>query len=587
QAVELDLSEFVGRVPVELNNGSLFPPIGQLTYLLTLPPYGFYWFVLAEEGDWPDWHTPAPEPMPEYQTFVIIRDLIETLTVTSRELFERDVLPPYLAKRRWFSAKNEALNEVRLANIVRLPGREIYLCKLETTSRSGIACWLLPLAIVWEGESMMALPNQLALARVRQGRRVGLLTDAFALPEFAHGAIGALAVSATVRLPQGQIHFEHLPQRARALHLPPNAEVEWITAEQSNSSLIVGDAVMLKIFRRISSGPHPEVEMGRYLTERGFANAPPLLGEVVYVDKEGARSSMGVAQSFIRNQGDAWSWLLDDLVRGIDALATPPDKGTTEAEHMADYESLAAVIGRRLAEMHGVLAQETTAEDFAPRHATKADTEDWLNYARKELGDAFDMIGKHRWERPEDSATAKALMERRDDLLASMTQMAASGEGTLMTRIHGDFHLGQLLVVGGDIYIIDFEGEPGRPLAARRDKLSPLRDVAGLLRSLDYAAATVANRKSAGTATVAAEQRDSVLARFRTATPAAFLNAYRATLEARGESFNEPLLNLFMIEKSAYEIRYEAANRPSWLPIPLGGLAALVTRFLHQTGEQR
>ncbi|HEY5226168.1 MAG TPA: maltose alpha-D-glucosyltransferase, partial [Methylovirgula sp.] len=122
QAVELDLSEFTGRVPVELNNGSLFPPIGQLTYLLTLPPFGFYWFILAKEGDWPSWHTPAPEPMPEYQTFVLRDGLVDTLTKSSRSLFEREVLPPYLDKRRWFSGKNETLRDVKLVDIVQLPG---------------------------------------------------------------------------------------------------------------------------------------------------------------------------------------------------------------------------------------------------------------------------------------------------------------------------------------------------------------------------------------------------------------------------------------------------------------------------------
>ncbi|MGH6681524.1 MAG: alpha-glucosidase C-terminal domain-containing protein, partial [Bradyrhizobium sp.] len=420
QAVELDLSEYADRVPVELNNGSLFPPIGQLTYLLTLPPYGFYWFILAKEGDWPSWHTPAPEPMPEYQTFVLRDGLVETLTKSSRSLFEREVLPPYLAKRRWFSGKSEALRDVKLVELVHLPGaqREVYLCKVSTSGKEGTAFWQLPLAIVWEDEPLPALPSQLALARVRRGRRVGLLTDAFALTEFARGAIAALASGMHIKLPAGEIRFEPLPQGAELLNVPKDAETNWITAEQSNSSLTVGETVMLKIFRRISAGPHPEVEMGRYLTENGFSNTPPLAGEIVLVDAEGHRSSLAIAQGFIRNQGDAWSWIVDDLVRALDILSTPASAGAAEAEHINDHEILAAIIGRRLAEMHGVLARTTDNPDFMPVWATQKDAADWHAHARALLAAALEIVSQHKWERPDDAARALLLHDHREELFS-------------------------------------------------------------------------------------------------------------------------------------------------------------------------
>jgi maltose alpha-D-glucosyltransferase/alpha-amylase len=582
QAVELDLSEFTGRVPVELNNGSLFPPIGQLTYLLTLPPFGFYWFILAKEGDWPSWHTPAPEPMPEYQTFVLRDGLVDTLTKSSRSLFEREVLPPYLDKRRWFSGKNETLRDVKLVDIVQLPGtrRELYLCKVSANGRDGTTFWQLPLAIVWEDEPLPALPSQLALARVRRGRHVGFLTDAFALSEFARGALSALGSGMHIQLPAGEIRFEPLPQSAELLNLPDDAEINWITAEQSNSSLTVGETVMLKLFRRIHAGPHPEVEMGRYLTENGFTNSPPLAGEIVHLDAEGQRSSLAIAQGFVRNQGDAWAWIVDDLVRALDILSTAASAGSAEAEHMVDYETLAAIIGRRLAEMHGVLAQATENPDFAPARATQKDVADWHAHARALLTTALDIVSQHKWEHPEDNARALMLQGRRAELFDKLEDLAQSGEGALMCRIHGDFHLGQVLVVPGDAFIIDFEGEPGRPLAERRLKTSPLRDVAGLLRSFDYAAATVEKRKAAGSAPVADDLRDTLLKHFRSAVSKAFITAYSNVRDAHGDAFNERLVDLFMIEKSAYEIRYEAANRPNWLPIPLEGLVMLAARLL-------
>src|SRR5262249_9756456 len=145
QAVELDLSEFCGRIPIELNNGSLFPPIGQLTYLLTLPPYGFYWFILAKEGDWPAWHTPAPEPFPEYQTIVLRGDLVDTLLKSERGLLENEVLPPYLAKRRWFAIKDEVIEAARVAYLAQLRDgdRKLLLAEIETRTRNETARWLL------------------------------------------------------------------------------------------------------------------------------------------------------------------------------------------------------------------------------------------------------------------------------------------------------------------------------------------------------------------------------------------------------------------------------------------------------------
>jgi maltose alpha-D-glucosyltransferase / alpha-amylase len=172
QAVELDLSEFAGRVPIELNGGSLFPPVGRLTYLLTLPPFGFYWFILAKESDAPSWHTPAPEPMPDFVTLVLRDKLADGLKLSADPLLNRDTLPAYLAKRRWFAAKGDTLDTAQLAYTARLPGgdRELLLAEVETTSGGTATRWLLPLSIVWEDEASAALPNQLALARVRRGR---------------------------------------------------------------------------------------------------------------------------------------------------------------------------------------------------------------------------------------------------------------------------------------------------------------------------------------------------------------------------------------------------------------------------------
>jgi maltose alpha-D-glucosyltransferase/alpha-amylase len=581
QAVELDLSEFGGRVPIELNNGSLFPPIGQLTYLLTLPPFGFYWFILATEGDWPSWHTPAPEPMPEYQTIVLRGELGETLLESGRQVFEREVLPAYLAKRRWFAAKNEELVSVQLNYLARLVNgdRECHLCEIETKTRSATARWLLPLAIIWEGEPAAALPNQLALAHVRRERRVGVLTDGFSVPAFACQILASLAHGERRATSQGEIRFDPTPGKAAQLQVAPDAEINWISAEQSNSSLTIGDLVMLKIFRRINVGQHPEAEMSRYLTTHGFANAPPLLGEVVRV-ADGAHFSLAVAQGFVRNQGDAWTWLTDHLLMARDDLAAAEPSAAAEADHLSDYEHLAAAIGQRLGEMHKVLAQPTDDPAFSPVAAKAAELAHWRDRARAELGAAFKVLASHQWERAEDGERASLLLERRTTLFAAIDELPRIAADAPMTRIHGDFHLGQVLVASGDVYIVDFEGEPGRSLEERRAKASPLRDVAGLLRSFDYVAATIKDRKNVGSASLPSERTDDLLARFLAAATKTFMEAYRKVVGADGSAMNGQILDLLLLEKAAYEINYEAANRPTWLPVPVAGLATLARRVL-------
>jgi maltose alpha-D-glucosyltransferase / alpha-amylase len=346
--------------------------------------------------------------------------------------------------------------------------------------------------------------------------------------------------------------------------------------------------VMLKIYRRISPGEHPETEMGRYLTTQGFTNAPPLLGDVVHVTPDGTPSTLAVALGFVRNQGDAWSWILDHLTRALDGLAPVEPAKDTGADLLADCEAVIAVIGRRLGEMHAVLARATTDPAFAPKAADADDAANWTRKAEERIEKAFNTIAdKQTWEREQDRERATTLLSLRGHLDAAVQNLAKSGVGTLTTRIHGDFHLGQVLVASGEAYIIDFEGEPATSIAERRAKTSPLRDVAGLLRSIDYAGATLIDRKGVGAMPVDEEQRDQLISQFRQRASGAFLRGYwETTAVARGPSARA-LLDLFLIEKAAYEIAYEAANRPTWIGVPLAGLSTLAARILEKEAGGR
>jgi maltose alpha-D-glucosyltransferase / alpha-amylase len=577
QAVELDLSQFVGRVPVELNAGTLFPPIGELTYLLTLPPYGFYWFALAPASDWPSWHTPAPEPLPEFVT-IVMRDNLGKALSSSRSMLEDEPLPQYLSKRRWFGLKDETIKAVRIANLTNITDgeREMLLSEIEVKTNGVVSRWLMPLAVLWGEESGAALPNRLALARVRLGRNLGLLTDAFALPDFARCVVAALAAGREFKNAEGALCFQPTAGSRQILSDAVQAEVNWLSAEQSNSSLTVGDKLMLKLFRRISAGEHPEAEMSRYLTTANFANAPPLLGEMVQIASDGTPHTLGVALGFVRNQGDAWAWMRDQLLRALDS-SSPSD---SEFNMLSDSEAVAAIIGRRLAEMHAILARDTENEAFAPEVADAEVIGVWINRVEQRLDKALVVLEQIRdWTTEQDRECAKQLVGQRSQLASVLRNLAQAGLGTLMTRIHGDFHLGQVLVASGDAYIIDFEGEPATSIAERRAKTNPLRDVAGLLRSIDYAGATVLDGKGVSITPGDKDQRDKLIAEFRTRASRAFLKEYWST-RGHSDAAERTMLELFLVEKAAYEIAYEAANRPTWIAVPMGGLLRLVRRIV-------
>jgi maltose alpha-D-glucosyltransferase/alpha-amylase len=582
QAVELELADFAGRVPVDLIGGSAFPPIGSLTYLLTMPPYGFYWFILATEAAMPPWRTPPSEALPELTTLVLRHGLEDAVSAESRRIIEADALPAYLRKRRWFASKDQTIKSAKLVRAERITGRtmDVLFAEVEVELPRRTERYHLPLGIVWDGETNSALPQQLALARVRQTRRMGYLTDAFAVDAFPIGIIRALQEGIVRPVEGGEIHCLGTPA-LNQIELGATPEIRRLSAEQSNSSIIIGQQVIIKLIRRVMEGINPEVEMVRYLTNAGYANTPPLLGEVAMVGQDGTGHSIIVAQKFIQNQGDAWQYTLDYLARFSESMSVATPRREDEIDALSGYAAFARAIGTRLGELHALLATPSADAAFSPENAGAETIADWAERARAQLRLAYEQLAKAQVAGPDEEALA-TVRGHEAALLAKVDELAAAGQGALLTRIHGDFHLGQVLVSHGDAFIIDFEGEPAKPLDVRRAKSSPLRDAAGLLRSLHYAAAANARApERSANADIA-----GMMARFVDDMTAQFLEAYRAVERAAphrwvaDERAEAALLDLFLLEKCAYEVCYEAANRPTWLGIPLHGLAHIARRVL-------
>jgi maltose alpha-D-glucosyltransferase/alpha-amylase len=586
QAVELDLAEFEGRIPIELTGMSPFPPIGQLTYLLTLPPYGFFWFQLVAEADGPAWRTDPPEQLQDLATMVLRRDLLEVVDEPRlATVLSRDVLPAYLAKRRWFGSKGETLHGATIVSAVPMGfPHNILLGELEAELEGHTETYMLPLTVAWDDTNPPALAQQLALTRIRQGRRVGFLTDGFTSEAFARGVLKGLCERTQISGRSGTLEFVGSEQ-LDCIDVTEDLPIKWLSAEQSNSSLIVGDMAMVKLIRHIFPGIHPEVEMTRYLTHLGYANTAPLLGEVARTAPDGTRSTLIIIQGAIRNQGDAWTWMLDTLRRTIDdALVAASDSNDLGDALFAPLLDFVSSVGTRLGELHVALATPTDDEAFAPRSMGTAEVEALRHQVVDQISGGLDILEAARAKvDPSLGGEIDHLLDGREALLHSIEALADTAAGTLMTRNHGDFHLGQILVAEADAYIIDFEGEPARELAERRAKANPLRDVAGLLRSLSYLAAT-ADLDSEAIAEAAGNRRAALVRSFVRNAEDVFLSHYFSVTETcEGlrmlEETRDRILDLFLLEKAAYEIAYEARNRPQWLPIPLGGFSAIVRRL--------
>jgi maltose alpha-D-glucosyltransferase/alpha-amylase len=580
QAVELDLSAFAGRVPVEMTGPSAFPPIGQLTYLLTMPPYGFYWFQLMEHAKEPAWRNAPPEQMPEFTTLVLRSGLDDVLSDKLATTIAEEILPHYLPRRRWFGAKNETLDEAHIAYAAAIPGADaVMISEIEATVGGSRERYLVPLGIAWEDEPHPALSVQLALARVRRVRRVGHLTDAFSLESFVRALLNALSEGMKIDCPEGEIRFvgTELLDSLTGIDVE---DINWLSTEQSNSSLLIGNKAMVKLIRKVLPGIHPEAEMTRHLSNAGYENSAALLGEVVRVAADGTPHTLAIVQRAVRNQGEAWNFVLDELRRTVEEVALQEEERWPESP-FAKLEEFARVVGTRLGELHSVLAADTADEAFAPATATATDAKAWGRAAQAQISAAFNALnGSRDAADPALQPLLEELLAERQGLLDAASRLAEAGDGMRMTRIHGDFHLGQVLLVEGDAYIIDFEGEPARSLEDRRAKASPLRDVAGFLRSIDYAAATVADLEDG--ADPLRERRHALLNQFRERAERAFLSGYEAATgsgERLAEGQNARLLELFLLQKAAYEVCYEAASRPKWISVPLRGLAQVAKRL--------
>ncbi|PNG27930.1 maltose alpha-D-glucosyltransferase [Methylocella silvestris] len=488
QAVELDLGEFRGSAPVEMTAGSQFPAIGAAPYVLTLPSYGFFWFRIEPLPQ----ERPLRDSMPELFTLVAVGKL-ETI-FSGRELiaFERNVAPQYLLTRRWFEAQTSAPPRVAVKDFALLTeagdARRFVLTLLDVEALdASTGVYFAPFVAERDGEFT---PSPCAaVAKLRRGAEMGLLYDADACAPFGAAMLDAFRRGATTGAAKGgKIIFSPAEPDSPELAIAA-LECELVAASQSHSTLVLDKQITLKIFRRLEAGARPDMEVRRFLTEVArFPNMPALLGAVEYSDAAGARMTLATFETFVRCQGDAWTWTLEALKRILETLAMAPaatDQGEPPPPlSFSTYTPHMQRLGLRTAQIHQALATPTDDPAIAAEPLAAADVRQSVLLLREAAARGFERLAGVE----EANAEIDRLLDRREECESLFAMLDAEPQGAIKIRIHGDYNLRRALVVKDDVIIVGFRGAD-RMAKNPREKNSPLRDVATMLRSFAQVAA--------------------------------------------------------------------------------------------------
>ena len=497
---------------------------------------------------------------------VLSRDTLDAI--------DSDAIARFLMNRRWFGAKGARPTAAKFVELIPLPwdGGRMAIATVEVQlGEERRQRYQLPLSHMPAGAGR----GGAVLAQVDESAGGGAIVDAVEDPRFLEGLAEALTHAAAFEGVRARWIVEPLDD-TRALGLT-RATPRVGSAEQSNTSIIFGDSAILKLFRKLDVGENPDVEIGRFLTTRtSFRGTPALLG-TIRLEGEGGSSVAGILQRFVGGSGDAWKYAL--------SAAKAQFSASDVTEGVTAFVGEARELGRVTRQMHDALASHSADPDFAPEPATRKDVANWAAAARRSIADGLQLLEERLEQKalPGDAASAaKVLVRRRAEfpaLVDEVEEIAVEDPG-MRIRHHGDYHLGQVLrTADGKFMIIDFEGEPARPLSERRARQSPLRDVAGMLRSFAYAAATAATEVPAS---VPRSTVEAHAGRWQRDVRKAFLAGYLADQDRSAarilpaqRAAVASLTSLFEIEKVFYELRYELDNRPGWAWIPLRGIARL------------
>ena len=596
QYVELDLSEFRGIRPLELFGRTLFPPVGEQPYLLTLAPHSFYWFSLTQaQGDLhlPRWEGEREQLElrggPEMAFQDPLRGDLEAL------------LARYIPDRLWYHGGERKVRQARLVDVLPLRRAvdETYLVLTEIDFLDGEPQqYLMALGFAF-GEEAVAIWEtrpESVLCRVEGDEGGGVVHDAAASPGFA---MALIQLTGDRKKLSGEVGSLRSATTRRSTIAAPEAETRSTDNREGHTSIMFGDQLVIKLMRRIESGINPDLEIRRFLTERtAFENLPAVLGWLEYQGGREGGTTLGIIQSYVPHEGNAWDRMANSLGRLFETVLAEDQLPEPElpagnlialarripppaiAEFIEQDIQSAELLGTRTAELHRALASDHDDVDFRPEPFTTLSLRSLYQSLRTEVRQAFAQARTACEWLPEEARTeVEHLIAKEDELINRLRRLVSAKIDAKRIRLHGDYRLDEILATGNDYIFFDFAGDTTRPMSERRLKQSPLKDVADLIRSFHYAAlASLFDQVEMGTipAERLAELEPWASVWYRWVS-AAFLRTYLQGMAGTGllpseDASTMVLLEGFMFEKAARELKWEVLNRPSWARIPARGI---------------
>jgi maltose alpha-D-glucosyltransferase/alpha-amylase len=609
QYVELDLSAHKGAIPIELFGRTEFPPVHDDPYFLSMGPHSFYWFFMQPQ----EAIEVGVDPTAEHNKLPLLEvnsSWDQIFRGKAKNQLEA-LLPDYLRGKRWFGGKAQGIKSAVIRENLLLQDKTFSACVTFVTvdhMDGNSETYVLPLAYAFGtqgGEILHDHPRAvLARLQIKGAADEGVLFEALAVKDFGSMLLKAIRRRFRRKGTGGElVSSQTRVSRKRLAGDETLLEPSILGVEQSNTSVVYGTKFILKLFRRLQDGMNPDLEIGRFLTKKGFAHTPQVAGALEYHADRQEPKTLAILQEFVPNQGDAWEYTLHALEsyyehilerRAEKTTAVIPQASLIELstapeppemlETMGIYLEAVQILARRTAELHLVLASASDDSTFSPEPFSKLYQRSLYQSMRTLAGRNLPLLHRHLKNLPPDvQADARQVLELKKDILERFHRLLDLKISGMRTRCHGDYHLGQVLYTGKDFVIIDFEGEPARPIGERRIKRSPLRDVAGMLRSFHYAAhaALIALEDSGIIRPEEFPWLESWANYWYVWVCAGFMKTYLAIaadsnfLSASKEE-REVLLDSLLLEKAVYELGYELNNRPDWVKIPIQGIRQLM-----------
>jgi len=602
QAAELELPEFEGQIPVEIFSNNKFPKITDRPYLFTMAPHGYYWFLLEKE----EGHVEDKPSLPKIQ----VSRWQEVFSGKNLQQMEKRIIEGYVKQCRWFGSKAKVIKSLKVRDNISLVDKNNFYNWLivDIQYNEGLSeLYQLPVAFIrnTEEERLKQIDKKGIIANLTLGEEEGMLIDGIYDENFRNTLFQHLMKGQKAKNGRDYVGF-HSNGKFK-LKSEPEIQSKILSAEQSNTSVIYNGKYFMKLYRKVDNTLNPDLEITRFLTEKAqFANVPNFVGDISLYHNDKSRTVLAMIQEAIPNQGDAWEYTKDALQRYFERVLTlPPTEKRPEVlesvtqplsyDHLPDdlkellggvFSERMYLLGKRTGEMHQALISQPDEKDFEQEAFSLHYQRSLYSSLQSLTRASFQSLRQNLKNLPENMRKeAEAVLQAKDQVLTIFKRIYSHKIDTMKIRNHGDFHLGQVLWTGKDFIIIDFEGEPAKPYSERRLKRSPLRDVAGMIRSFHYAVYSTVmqdqfnSRRMESRLLEWADLWYHHISRF-------YLQGYfdqvkNAPFIPKDEEDLRILMETYILEKAVYELNYELNNRPDWVLIPIRGIESILNRYTH------